>query len=429
MPSAALLLLAVLASTPAPGAEPRDADDEAPQDVPSRLDAPPLASATPLRPEDDLLALATLTPKQRLVATFHGAPEELTIDVALQRELTELLETYQVPWGAVVVMEPSTGRVLAMAEHSEEQPELTGLCTKALYPAASLFKVVTAKALLEVGVSPDEVECVHGGMRRLTPSLLEPSPSDGRCLTLAEAMGAVRQRGLRAVDGAGARSPRAPRLGEGAALQPAPAVPGADRAVAGQGAERDLRARGRPARASATCTSRRCTARRWRRPSPTGGLWRTPVLFESEVAKVAARSGCSSPKDAAALVEMLAKTVHEGTGRRIFHERDVALPDAAGKTGSLSDKRPFRDYSWFVGFAPVESPKVAVAAVMVNDPVLAHSRRPGWAARRCGCTSSRQRAAARWRARRGGETRGAPPGAAQPRTAPPRPKRRPALRV
>ena len=39
-----------------------------------------------------------------------------------------------------------------------------------------------------------------------------------------------------------------------------------------------------------------------------------------------------------------------------------------GKTGSLADRNPFRDYSWFVGFAPREAPKVAVAAVVVNEP-------------------------------------------------------------
>jgi cell division protein FtsI/penicillin-binding protein 2 len=39
----------------------------------------------------------------------------------------------------------------------------------------------------------------------------------------------------------------------------------------------------------------------------------------------------------------------------------------AGKTGSLADASPYKDYSWFVGFAPVEDPQVAVAAVVVNE--------------------------------------------------------------
>ena len=41
--------------------------------------------------------------------------------------------------------------------------------------------------------------------------------------------------------------------------------------------------------------------------------------------------------------------------------------EVAGKTGSLSShNRPFKDYSWFVGFAPANDPQIAVAAVVVN---------------------------------------------------------------
>ena len=45
------------------------------------------------------------------------------------------------------------------------------------------------------------------------------------------------------------------------------------------------------------------------------------------------------------------------------------MPGAVGKTGSLADKKPFRDYTWFVGYAPKENPQVAVAALIVNDYV------------------------------------------------------------
>jgi len=42
----------------------------------------------------------------------------------------------------------------------------------------------------------------------------------------------------------------------------------------------------------------------------------------------------------------------------------------AGKTGSLSrkdgDSRKY--YSWFVGFAPADNPRIAVASMVVNGP-------------------------------------------------------------
>ncbi|WNZ65952.1 penicillin-binding transpeptidase domain-containing protein [Myxococcus sp. MxC21-1] len=78
---------------------------------------------------------------------------------------------------------------------------------------------------------------------------------------------------------------------------------------------------------------------------------------------------------------MLEETVTSGTARAVFRERGFRVDDAVGKTGSLADREPFRDYSWFVGFAPKDNPRVAVAAIIVNDPKW-RIRGTGWAARR-----------------------------------------------
>jgi peptidoglycan glycosyltransferase len=65
---------------------------------------------------------------------------------------------------------------------------------------------------------------------------------------------------------------------------------------------------------------------------------------------------------------MMTDVVEEGTGQQ------VNLPglDAAGKTGTAtvtgtSDGEPLDD-AWFVGFAPVSDPKIAVAVVLRNIP-------------------------------------------------------------
>ncbi len=68
------------------------------------------------------------------------------------------------------------------------------------------------------------------------------------------------------------------------------------------------------------------------------------------------------------LTSMLALTVREGTARRAFRFRGAKALDAAGKTGSIAGKNPYRDYSWFVGFAPANAPRIAVAALVVNGP-------------------------------------------------------------
>jgi len=80
-------------------------------------------------------------------------------------------------------------------------------------------------------------------------------------------------------------------------------------------------------------------------------------------------------KVAAALAHMMRATITEGTARAVFQRdrwsRGSALREVrvAGKTGSIADRTPYRDYSWFVGFAPVEDPRVAVATVIVNERV------------------------------------------------------------
>jgi cell division protein FtsI/penicillin-binding protein 2 len=73
---------------------------------------------------------------------------------------------------------------------------------------------------------------------------------------------------------------------------------------------------------------------------------------------------------AKALGQMMTITVNRGTSREAFHDpRGRAyLPgvSVAGKTGTLSSERPYRAYSWWVGFAPEEAPRIAIAALVVN---------------------------------------------------------------
>jgi cell division protein FtsI/penicillin-binding protein 2 len=99
-----------------------------------------------------------------------------------------------------------------------------------------------------------------------------------------------------------------------------------------------------------------------------GGEWHPPVLWADGLNPPPAPISVLSPELAEQLTQMMERTVTEGTARRVFRQRGFRVPGAVGKTGSLADRAPFRDYSWFVGFAPKEHPQVAVAAVVVNDP-------------------------------------------------------------
>ena len=77
-----------------------------------------------------------------------------------------------------------------------------------------------------------------------------------------------------------------------------------------------------------------------------------------------------SPATAAALRQMMVQTTIAGTGRNAFGARPKSLRgmEIGGKTGSLSapEGELFRHVSWFLGFAPADHPKVAVAALAIN---------------------------------------------------------------
>jgi peptidoglycan glycosyltransferase len=339
--------------------------DEGGLDMPPRLTAPPLSRVTPLPPEHDLLARAVRV-GDRFAAPVAGALEPLTIDPRLQGELEALLEKYETPYAAVVAMEPGTGRVLAMAEHSAAAPGLRGLATRALYPAASVFKIVTAAALLDVGVAPGEVLCARGGKRKVKAAQLEDSERDVRCLTFSRALATsanvifakftsryLDPGKLKAV--ARAFHFNVPFRFPVPADVSLAAVPDETYPLALTGAGfGDVYLSPLHGVALAAVAANK-------------GVWRAPVLLERDVSAAPPTERVVSEQVAAQLTAMLEETVTEGTARRVFSERGMRVPGAVGKTGSLADKAPFRDYTWFVGFAPKEAPRVAVAAVIVNE--------------------------------------------------------------
>ncbi|MCP3167085.1 penicillin-binding transpeptidase domain-containing protein [Myxococcus qinghaiensis] len=340
-----------------------------PAPVPSRLTAPPMAKLQTMPRAADLLARAKLQGERLVVKEKDGHTRALTVDPVLQASLTKILRDYETPYGVAVVLEPSTGRVLALAEHSQAQPELRGLPYRAVFPAASIFKIVTGSALLEAGVTPTMEECFHGGKRRLTEKHLEDSERDGACYSLALAMGKsanvifakLTQKHLSA-DTLRRMAARFHFNREIDFVVPTDvslaAVPEDGFALANTGAGfGDVYMS--PLHGALVAAV-----------AANDGRWVDPVLVEPEQGSLLPPEGerVLTPEAAKALTDMLEATVTHGTARGIFRERNFRVDSAVGKTGTLADRNPFRDYSWFVGFAPRDNPRVAVAALIVNDP-------------------------------------------------------------
>ncbi|MFL6094678.1 MAG: peptidoglycan D,D-transpeptidase FtsI family protein [Blastococcus sp.] len=72
------------------------------------------------------------------------------------------------------------------------------------------------------------------------------------------------------------------------------------------------------------------------------------------------KSQAVSPEVAAQLTEMMTSVVNNGTGRRAR----IDGVQVAGKTGTAENAG--EDHSWFIGFAPADNPKIAVAVFIKN---------------------------------------------------------------
>ncbi len=317
----------------------------------------------------------------RFVAPLGEGRAILTLDPGLQEKLERSLASYRVPWGATVMLEAGSGRVLALAEHSQEEPGRRGLALSPIAPAASIFKIVTAAALLERGVSMSDSVCYHGGRRRLQPRLLADDPRrDRRCVSLADALGrstnvvfaklADRDLDAPALRSAAERFLFNVPIAFPREVEPSPAsIPddpfGLAKAAAGFG---EVRLSPLHAALLASIVA-------------NGGLLVPPVLVDDvQGAPLPAPPVPWRVVDetvASELADMMRTTVTVGTARRAFRRTAAGLRGVtvAGKTGSLSDPSPFRDYTWFVGFAPAEKPEVVVASVVVNGR-LWHARAP-----------------------------------------------------
>ncbi len=80
----------------------------------------------------------------------HSYQIHTSLNMTLQKGIMNALDTRHANRIGIIVMEPDTGRILAMVSHDDDDPH-SNACLKADLPAASIFKIVTATAALEAG--------------------------------------------------------------------------------------------------------------------------------------------------------------------------------------------------------------------------------------------------------------------------------------
>lgn len=299
-----------------------------------------------------------------------------TLDSTLERAADRLLRGAKPVEGAVVAVEPKSGRILAFRALTSSGASVD-ILTQARLPAASLFKVVTTTALLETtSVGLQDTVCINGGMHGIERRHLDPARGPGtQCGRFAWALGhsknavfaqlathrLTREDLLKTAERLGFNSQLTLDDGEQLAELGKLTVPYNDlefaRAAAGfQGSSLS------PLGAAYLMTLIA------RGGSPIGLRLHDPV--EPAPASLPPAPPFSA-KTAQRLTRMLEVTVETGTSRGAFTAPDGKryLPGirVAGKTGTL---RPAEGEdtmtSWFVGFAPSRSPEIVVTVMLVN---------------------------------------------------------------
>jgi len=305
-----------------------------------------------------------LLDRMELVGDHYEAPQSdgsrvrLTLDPVLQKQAEKLLDQSRAPRGAIVAMAPD-GRILAIAGRRTEEPKGStkgvrdlDLATTAWAPSASVFKLVTASALVEAGVDPDDKVCYHGGIRSVTESNLVDDRRDNNCNSLlygvAHSNNAILGKfAYQKLDPSKLDSLAHDILGTTAELS----LPHDKNLAFAQAAagfhDVKLSAMG-GALLAATFAD--------------GGQQPVPHLVADDAP---AAKPLLPAEVAKAVRRMMVGTCEFGSAAKSFGRRRSYT--VAGKTGTLTTHEPFyMENSWFVGFAPVDKPEIIVSVILGN---------------------------------------------------------------
>lgn len=309
---------------------------------------------------------------------------QFSIDERLQQTAENALKRGKIPYGAFVALDPTTGQVLAMASHGMGDENLA---LRATFPAASIFKIVTAASAIEAGVLQyNSLIPVRGSYHTLyKQNILKSgglSPDGSRYSrlisfddALAKSVNSVFGKvGIFGVGGEGLRKTAA-RFQFGKALPfefPADAsmatIPTDEFGIA----------------ESASGFTRQNTLSPLHGALIAAAVANDGVMMEPTViTKLTSNDGSFryvsepkalakvlDPETAAQVAKMMRKTITNGTSRRAFRpmQRNRAFADVfvAGKTGSLDGWDPPGRYDWFVGYAERGGRKIAVSALSIH---------------------------------------------------------------
>lgn len=306
-----------------------------------------------------------------------------TIEPTLQKEADRLLQSYKPDYGAIFMMDAMTGEVLAMSSFERDDNGAPNLNLQATFPAASIFKVVTATAAVDhAGIMPEYKIHYNGGAYTLYKKnvLSEKVTRWTNVITLKDAF-------ARSINTAFGRLSieriRPETLNEYANRfmfnQEIPADFPVEMGVAYIPPEGGYEL----AEAASGYNKTNCM-------SPVQGAMIAAsvvnngnIVVPYVVREMKGEDGQSlylgntltngtiMSKDSARKVrELMGQTVLAGTSRRSFQpllrDRKYREIEMGGKTGHFTGDNPKGRVDWFIGYAFSDDRKVAIAAITVN---------------------------------------------------------------
>lgn len=351
----------------------------APSAKPAEAAKPPVPPSR-FKTASDLLATAEVNGSRISARTPDGLQHIYTIQGDLQQRVHGYLAKNQVPYGVFVAIEPATGRILGMTSYSAIDPDWAGRSPYELYPMASLFKIITASAALESHkITPDTIIEFRGNSYSENPRYWDISPrGKNNRMDVTYAMGKsinpVYGRVASDIAGKSSVMESVSRFGFNQELLPGtPAKPSQawepasthELRLMGAGLDHDVKIS--PLHAAVIMSA-----------IANGGRMMAPGLTSSIVDEHGVEKESFTPRElrqlvspetSASLTKMLSSTVLTGTSRKAFHDRrgrpllDISI---AAKTGSINGTDPKGHYSWFAAFAPIENPRIALVALVIN---------------------------------------------------------------
>lgn len=309
---------------------------------------------------------------------------QYSINPEMQQEAMKLLKSYKPDYGAIVMMDALTGEVLAIASYQKGSNQTENLALRNSYPAASVFKIITATAALDkYKMEPDTLVMFNGSNHTLYRKnvLFTKVNRWTREITLREAFA----RSINTVFGRLTFEHMQPKDLEEYAIRfgfnkPIQSDLPFDSGFTQIPNEKNYELAEIASGYNRITTMSPIQGAMIAASVANNGVMRVPsivrnikdlkdeVLFKSEPVTAAVTM---TGEGAERLRELMEATITQGTSRKSFRalvrDRKLQELELGGKTGSLTGKNPKGKVDWFVGYAiGGEKDRIAVGAITVN---------------------------------------------------------------